>query len=83
MKIMKVIEFPQIVQLVEIYGAAAKCLSLRTLVNRVLLAQSKARLANRRCSIRVVHHGEFNIFLRTHGQLAQHDEAQRPTFGGD
>lgn len=40
-KIMKVISFPQIVQLIEIYGSAAKCLSLRTLVNRVLLAQSK------------------------------------------
>jgi hypothetical protein len=44
MKIMKVINFPQIVQLIEIYGSAAKCLSLRTLVTRVLLAQSKNNL---------------------------------------
>lgn len=42
-KIMKVISFPQIAQLIEIYGSASKCLSLRTLVHRVLLAQSTSR----------------------------------------
>lgn len=65
-KLMKVISFPQIAQLIEIYGSASKCLSLRTLVHRVLLAQSSfIFLSNRRCPFRVVHHGQFDFVVRT------------------
>lgn len=70
-KLMKVIEFPQIAQLLEIFGTAAKCLSLRTLVNRVLLAQSKQVLTTLilRRTVRLLHHGQLDRVPGVDGQL--------------